>query len=229
MSTRQLVSTGRPNYCSYYSVHLPRSSCRRPPREARPPGPTSPPQPPRTRSPVHGCASLPAIVRHVHHGGRVLVSRQLPALAGRVHPAVRALVAALDEQRGCIFESSYEYPGRYARWTMGFVNPPLVLEGRGRAFKVQALNARGMVLLPAIFDALQRCDAVETLDTLPAISSSEKELSSGTPGSTALQSIQGSVKSLPAGARFPEEQRSRQPSIFSVVRAQHPFLGLSLQ
>ena len=33
---------------------------------------------------------------------------------------LEALVDTLDTNRGCLFESSYEFPGRYARWTMGF-------------------------------------------------------------------------------------------------------------
>lgn len=154
--------------------------------------------------------------------GGVLVSRQLRLLSLEDFANESGhLVAALDEQRGCIFESSYEYPGRYARWTMGFVNPPIVLEGRGRYFSIQALNLRGMVLLPAIYEALDRCDAVETLglSSIPGSASTEST-------SAQLQQITGDVKSLPDGARFPEEQRSRQPSIFSVVRALTSLFGL---
>ena len=41
-----------------------------------------------------------------------------------------ALADALDEKRGVLFSSSFEFPGRYTRWDMGFVDPPLVLTAR---------------------------------------------------------------------------------------------------
>ena len=115
------------------------------------------------------------------------------------HKDLEEMIDKLDSRRGCLFESSYEFPGRYARWTMGFCDPPLVLESWGREFNVTALNARGRVLLPPIEKALRACDALASLHA--------------TPGS---DQISGSVK--PAAASFTEEERSRQHSIFSVVR-----------
>ncbi len=38
--------------------------------------------------------------------------------------AVEPLIDALDERRGVLLTSSFEYPGRYTRWDMGFVDPP---------------------------------------------------------------------------------------------------------
>ena len=66
---------------------------------------------------------------------------------------VATLVEALDERRGALYSSSYEYPGRYTRWDIGFVDPPLVLTTRERAFRLDALNPRGDVLLHAIAGA----------------------------------------------------------------------------
>ena len=68
-------------------------------------------------------------------------------------PADTALAERLDDRRGVLFSSSFEFPGRYTRWDMGFVDPPLVLTARGRGFTVEALNERGAVLLPAIESA----------------------------------------------------------------------------
>ena len=48
--------------------------------------------------------------------------------------AVLPLQAALDGHRGVLLTSSFEYPGRYTRWDIGFVDPPLVFTGRGRTF-----------------------------------------------------------------------------------------------
>ncbi|CAN0421467.1 unnamed protein product [Laminaria digitata] len=52
------------------------------------------------------------------------------------------LVNALDSRKGVLLTSSYEFPGRYARWTLGFSDPPLELSGTGRDFRVRALNDR---------------------------------------------------------------------------------------
>jgi len=68
-----------------------------------------------------------------------------------------------------LLASNYEYPGRYTRWDMGFVDPPLALIASGRAFRVEALNARGRVLLRPIRGAT-RLPAVENLLTTRMIS-----------------------------------------------------------
>src|SRR5438128_4654012 len=75
--------------------------------------------------------------------------------------AIEPVLDALDSRRGALFASSYEYPGRYTRWDMGFVDPPLELVSRDRSFRVTALNARGQVLLPAVERAIAALPAVE--------------------------------------------------------------------
>src|SRR5205807_4616377 len=86
----------------------------------------------------------------------------------------------------------------------GFVDPPLVLTARGRDFAVEALNERGRVLIPAIAEALAALPAAE-------IRSAGKDR------------IEGAVRD--SDTRFPEEERSRQPSIFSVLRAFNELFG----
>jgi hypothetical protein len=39
--------------------------------------------------------------------------------------AVDELIRSLDSHEGVVLASSYEFPGRYARWTIGFIDPPL--------------------------------------------------------------------------------------------------------
>src|SRR5215470_6367197 len=127
--------------------------------------------------------------------------------------AIEPIVQALDAHRGVLLASSYEYPGRYTRWDMGFVDPPVALIARGRDFRVQALNARGRILLAAVEAALRSLDAVEWM-------------------SVTDDSLEGAIRA-PAG-RFVEEERSRQPSVFSVLRTlsalfrhpDEPHLGL---
>jgi anthranilate synthase len=115
-----------------------------------------------------------------------------------VDGSIEPVIDALRVRRGVLLASSYEYPGRYTRWDMGFVDPPLVLVGRGRRFRLDALNPRGQVLLPAIADALRALPAVERI-------------------AGAEDAVEGVVRA-PSGL-FVEEERSRQPSIFSVLRA----------
>jgi anthranilate synthase len=108
------------------------------------------------------------------------------------------LVEALSSRRGVLFSSSFEFPGRYSRWDMGFVDPPLVVTARGRAVGIEALNPRGRVLLPAIGAVIAGLAGSEIRET----------------GS---DRIEAHIRET--GERFPEEQRSRQPSVFSVLRA----------
>ncbi len=45
---------------------------------------------------------------------------------------------------------------RYARWSLGFVNPPLEISGTGSRCKITALNIRGQVLLEPVLDSMNR-------------------------------------------------------------------------
>ena len=86
--------------------------------------------------------------------GGIRVRREVES---RVYgPADNALADALDSRRGVLFSSSFEFPGRYTRWDMGFVDPPLVFTARGRGFSLEALNQRGRVLLPAVAEHARR-------------------------------------------------------------------------
>jgi anthranilate synthase len=113
-------------------------------------------------------------------------------------PADTTLADRLDRRRGVLFSSSFEFPGRYTRWDMGFVDPPVALTARSRDFAIEALNERGRVLLAPIAAALRGIAAVEI-------------------GEAGEECVAGTVRR--SDARFPEEQRSRQPSVFSVLRA----------
>src|SRR5690349_24040584 len=127
--------------------------------------------------------------------GGIRVHRTLESIP--VTDAIEPVIDALDGHRGGLFASNYEYPGRYTRWDMGFVDPPLALTARGRAFRLEALNRRGRPLLPAIMRALRALPAVQSL--------------------TVAEDALDGVVAAPTG-RFAEEERSRQPSIFSVLR-----------
>ena len=118
--------------------------------------------------------------------------------------AIDAIVAALDNRRGALFASGFEFPGRYTRWDIGFIDPPLVLEARGLSFSLRALNRRGRVLLPLLartIAALPEVDAMELTDA----------------------SLTAEVFALCEPGN--EEERSRKPSVFSVIRAITAFFG----
>src|SRR5215831_13630312 len=128
--------------------------------------------------------------------GGVLIHRDVQELP---YPGgTDALARTLDRRRGVLLSSSFEFPGRYTRWDTGFADPPLVLEARGRRFSIRGLNGRGEVLVDIVAEHLRGLDAIATLEARDG-------------------RIDGTIRE-PTG-RFPEEARSRQPSVFSILRA----------
>ena len=147
-------------------------------------------------------------------GGGVTVRRRAESLSAA--DALDPLIAALDERRGLLLASGVEAPGRYRRQALGFVDPPLAVTARGRTVRIDALNARGRVLLPAAAGTLRGLETLAGVETAPG-------------------RITALVRKAPRV--FAEEERSRQPSVFSVLRAlmglfaapaeaDDPFLGL---
>ncbi len=134
--------------------------------------------------------------RHVTRGG-IGVHRTRTEIDGA--RAIAELVEALDGRRGAVFTSGFEFPGRYTRWDLGFVDPPLVLETKGRTFTVKALNGRGLVLLPPLVAGLEGHPDVESF-----VLFSDRAIGRVRPSD---------------GLVVAEEERTRQPSVMSVVRA----------
>ena len=56
------------------------------------------------------------------------------------------LARILDSRRGVLFSSSFEFPGRYTRWDMGFVDPGM---GVGIYADTLVRSRYGLVLSPA--------------------------------------------------------------------------------
>src|SRR5690606_18739834 len=95
--------------------------------------------------------------RFVTAGGIAITrKRQETAYAG----AIDVYIDALDRRRGAVFSSNYEYPGRYTRWDTAIVDPPIVISARGRAMRIEALNARGERMLPVIAAAVEALPVV---------------------------------------------------------------------
>jgi anthranilate synthase len=120
----------------------------------------------------------------------------------RVHRVSEAFdPAQLDEitrqvqdRPGGVLSSGMEYPGRYSRWHLAYLDPAVDITARNRTVTVRALNERGQVLLPTIATALARVGDVEAGNDRAEV--------------TVAASIEV----------FTEEQRSRQPTVFSALR-----------
>ena len=127
--------------------------------------------------------------------GGIHVSRSVVEM--QMDDAIESVLSCLDSQRGGLFASSYEYPGRYKRWAIGFVNPPLELTTRDRNFTLKALNERGKILLPYLAECLGEHPQLQEV-------------------SVEEDRVVGSIQQTTQF--FAEEERSKQPSVFSVVR-----------
>jgi anthranilate synthase len=156
-----------------------------------------------------------AETRTVTAGG-VIVTRTTQPFDEQILDTVCTQVEGL---RGGVLSSGMEYPGRYSRWHLAYVNPCAELVARGRRISARALNDRGEVLLPVLGAALLRVG----------------EPSHGPgPGGRAGPGG-GEVEVLvpePVGVRA-EEDRSRRPTVFSALRevvaamaGSDPHLGL---
>ncbi|GIL02145.1 MAG: anthranilate synthase component I [Alphaproteobacteria bacterium] len=128
-------------------------------------------------------------------GGGVTVDRQ--SCPADYASAIAAACRRVDRRRGAIFSSNYEYPGRYTRWDTAVVDPPLGIEARGREVAIIAYNRRGGVLIDIIAPALEGHPHVARLDR----------------GDGRL-----AVTVAKAARVVTEEERSRAPTVFSVIR-----------
>lgn len=112
--------------------------------------------------------------------------------------AIDSYIEKLDERRGAVFSSNYEYPGRYTRWDVAIADPPLGITSFGRALWLEAYNARGEVLLDIIAEHLATVDDI----VLGERTKQRLDLSVSTPDRV-----------------FTEEERSKKPTVFTVLRA----------
>lgn len=111
---------------------------------------------------------------------------------------LRHLMRELDTHRGIYLSSGYEYPERYSRWDIAATRPPLEIIARGREVEFRALNLRGEMLAQMFHAVLAEHPHWERFRLEGRV-------------------LRGVLKPLPA--LFPEEERSKQPSVFSILRA----------
>src|SRR5215472_17217942 len=126
----------------------------------------------------------------------ITVTRATSAISYK--KGLKHLLHKLDRYRGIYLSSGYEYPERYSRWDVASLCPPLEIIGEGRDVEFRPLNQRGQTLSRLIRPV------VET----------HPHWDEFTPRDDG--SLHGHLKPLPA--LFPEEERSKQPSAFSILR-----------
>ncbi|HUK15799.1 MAG TPA: anthranilate synthase component I [Bryobacteraceae bacterium] len=110
---------------------------------------------------------------------------------------LKHLLRDLDRHRGAYLSSGYEYPGRYSRWDVASACPPLEIVSFDRRVEIRPLNERGQMLARILYPVLAGHPHWEEF---------------GFAGSA----LQGRLKPLPP--LFAEEERSKQPSVFSILR-----------
>ena len=126
-------------------------------------------------------------------------------------PDLTPIVAQVESRRGGVLSSGMEYPGRYSRYHLAYVDPSLEVVARGRSVSVRQLNARGFLLVDVLAEALEAAG-------VGAVERSDGEVRVEVPTPT---------------ARVPEELRSKLPTAFSALRVvldalkcDDPYLGL---
>jgi anthranilate synthase len=150
------------------------------------------------------------ITEYVTAGGVRVIRTTTPVDAAHNSEMMDGLVAAVGARRGAVLSSGMEYPGRYSRWHMAYVDPSVEIVSRGRRLAVRALNERGRVPLSAMAAVLRETGEVTTSDA---------------------DLVEVFVP--PTEGFFTEEERSRQPTVFTALRAisdlfagDDPHLGL---
>ncbi|GGW80423.1 anthranilate synthase component I [Streptomyces lucensis JCM 4490] len=130
--------------------------------------------------------------------GLEVIRRTEPLGPERAEAELTRLEDALDTRRGLLLSGRCDQPGRYRPHDLGHVDPPVEVCADHESVRLRALNGRGRVLLPALAAALAPHGARwdETAGTITA--------ALGTAG---------------ADRALSEEERTRRPSAFTVLRA----------
>ena len=154
--------------------------------------------------------SLPARSEYRTSGG-LSVTRLVEQFSGGASK-LDDLIDLLDRRPGVVLSSGTTVPGRYESFDLGFSDPPLRLQTKSSQFWLDALNARGEVLIAFLEQALRATCVVIT----------EKN----------ARQLAGHI--VRGAAPVDEDQRTRRASVMSLVRDlvsafgsnEDPLLGL---
>ncbi len=136
---------------------------------------------------------MPKLSYETPHG--ITVTRSRSGIS--YHKGLKRLLHKLDRYRGIYLSSGYEYPERYSRWDVASISPPIEIVAAGREIDFRPLNQRGEVLNQILY---------------PLFEHHPHWVEFGFQGT----SLHGRLRPLPE--LFPEEERSKQPSAFSILR-----------
>jgi anthranilate synthase len=135
------------------------------------------------------------------HG--IVVTRAVSKVGFR--KGLASLLRELDQHRGIYLSSGYEFPGRYSRWDIASTCPPIEIVSYDRRVEIRPLNERGRKIA-GMFHVI--------------LAGHPHWAEFGFEGDI----LAGRLQPLPA--LFPEEERSKQPSVFSILRTLiHEFRG----
>src|ERR1700692_3077652 len=147
--------------------------------------------------------SLPARSEYRTRGG-LAITRAVEQFSGAAN-RLADRIDLLDRRLGVVLSSGTTVPGRYESFDLGFCDPPLQLQTTGSDFSLQALNARGEVLIAFL----------GTLFFDPWVATPENSASR----------LAGHI--LRGPAPVDEDQRTRRASVMSLVRDLAAAVGAS--
>ena len=107
------------------------------------------------------------------------------------------VISQMDTKIGGVFSSNYEYPGRYSRWEIAFVDPCIELRSFRNKILIQALKANGLPLLQRLSECFINSSCVSI---------------------TEKNDVYLWLEIKKTQEIFTEEQRSKQNTVFSVIR-----------
>ena len=111
--------------------------------------------------------------------------------------ALDSVYESIDRNKGAIFSSGFDYPGRHSRWDIGFINPAIEITSSNRNLTISALNEQGLILLPMFSRIIAEHEHIEDLRERHSF-------------------IEATV--CKNQGYFIEEERTKQASIFSILR-----------
>ncbi|MEN8907279.1 MAG: anthranilate synthase component I [Clostridiales bacterium] len=127
--------------------------------------------------------------------GNIIVDRYSEKI--ELNSATESIINYIDKKRGVLLSSSYEYPNRYSRWDFGFVNPNIEIKTFRKEFEINSLNKRGNIILGAIYEKIKSNKEFIDMDKTDI-------------------GIKGRI--IETNQYFDEENRSKQPTVFNLVR-----------
>ncbi len=122
----------------------------------------------------------------------------------------RHLIHQLDQNLGCFFACDYTYPGRYTPWQIGTCDPLIRIQSSGLYFELESLKVEGNSVLMEVYDFLKPKTFLQEINIGVYASNSSND---------PLTAVIGSIHMPDESDYVEERERSRQNSIFTLLRA----------